>query len=64
MHHADIVAGAVEQIVRLGLFKGEMRRDQRIVIGVEPPQQVVVGPVDDLGGIVRSFQHGLKSLIS
>jgi hypothetical protein len=61
MHHADIVARAVEQIVRLGLFGGEIWRDQRIVVGIEPPQQVVVGPVGDLNGFIASSEHGENS---
>ena len=41
MDDLDIIAGIIEQVTRDSLFGREMRRDQREVLGAEPPQQVV-----------------------
>ena len=45
MDDLDIVAGIVEQVVGVGLVLRQMRRDQREIGGVEPPQQIVERPL-------------------
>jgi hypothetical protein len=57
VHDLDIVAGVVEQFARFGLLMCKVRRDQRVVGGVQPPQQIVVRPVGNQGRLVASRQH-------
>src|SRR5580704_13364329 len=50
MDDLDIVTRIIEQVAGHGLFGREIRRDQRKVLGAEPPQQVVERAIN----IVRS----------
>jgi hypothetical protein len=48
----DVVAGIIKQLVGLSLIGNEVRGNQRKIAGVEPPQQVIVGPIDPTGSLL------------
>jgi hypothetical protein len=56
MGDLDIVAGIIKQVARLRLFVGEMRRYQREIARIQPPQQVVAGPLAVIGHVF-AFDH-------
>jgi hypothetical protein len=58
MSDLDVVAGIVEQGARLRLFVGEMRRYQRKIARVQPPQQVVAGPFAAIGHVFACEHPG------
>jgi hypothetical protein len=55
VHGLDVVAGAVEQVVRSGVGRDEVRSDQRKIGAAQAAQQIVERPL--AGRVFLSQNH-------